>query len=130
MRMRKVLIIVALVLLLVSCIVEPNPGIIGNHIGLQNQTHETIYYNIRKASDPATIEFEKLTHYTLIYTDQATAYVVSYAIVTGKKTEIIDDKAVTVDVVSTGTIEITTTANYNDIIFKETSSGITWVIEH
>ena len=129
--MKRYLVLLLFVLvIMVSCQQEPTYEVVPtNRIRVENKAGETIYLNIRKATDPTSDEYNQLPcdKNIVVYTDSETAYVVSYTIVTGQKTEIKDGILETHKTVGTiQTIEVTTNYMWNGITITGASS---WDIE-
>ena len=132
--MKRILIISTIVLaLLCSCIAEPSQKDVGNYISVTNHANVTIWYQIRKASDPASDVYNSVyrSGYAFVSTEQGTEYRILFCTIEGEHEEIRGGELVKIKVMSTPIqIDITTTADRNEITFTQDSNGIHWTIEH
>ena len=129
--MKKYLGLFALVLiLLVSCQQNPPVEVVPTYlIKVENKANETIYLNIRKASEPSSDVYKPLINgkALVVYTEAETAYIVTYSLVTGQKYEIKDGVLETIKTTSElQTIELTMDFLWNDVTITGTT---TWNIE-
>ena len=128
--MKKYLILLVLILiLLVSCQQNPPVEVVPTYlIKVENKADETVYMNIRKATEPSSEVYKPLVRGkdVVVYTEAETAYVVTYTIVTGQNYEIKDGILETIK--TTGElqiIELTTDFLRNEITITGAS---TWDI--
>ena len=129
--MKKLAVLFSIILaFLVSCAYNPPIEVVPTcRIKIENKTNETIYLNIRKAADPVSEDYSQLLcdRKIVVYTEEDTPYVVSYAVVTGQKTTIKDGILKTEKTVSTiQIIELTTDYLYNEITV---TGATTWDIK-
>jgi hypothetical protein len=129
--MKKLAVLFSIILaFLVSCAYNPPIEVVPTcRIKIENKTNEIIYLNIRKAADPVSEDYSQLLcdRKIVVYTEEDTPYVVSYAVVTGQKTTIKDGILKTEKTVSTiQIIELTTDYLYNEITV---TGATTWDIK-